>query len=69
MTKFHAGTHLPRTLNRGAKSQPATTSGGFHGGTLLVKGEVHAGTPPRVYSGNHGGTALPMGVLSGKKRK
>jgi hypothetical protein len=68
MTKFHAGTHLPRTLNRGAKSQPATTSGGFHGGTNLKKGHVHQGVAPRQYGGNHGGTALPMGKLSGKKK-
>jgi hypothetical protein len=66
-TKYHAGTHLPRTLNRGGAKPEATTSGGFHGGTTLPKGRVHEGVAPRQY-GLHGGTALPMGKLSGKKR-
>jgi hypothetical protein len=56
MTKFHAGTHLPRTLNRGRQTPPATLSGGNHGGTLHVKGRVHAAPRlPQVNSANYGG--------------
>jgi hypothetical protein len=40
----------------------------FHGGTNLKKGHVHDGVAPRQYGGNHGGTALPMGKLSGKRK-
>jgi hypothetical protein len=51
----HAGTHLPRTLNRGRKTPPATTSGGFHGGSGRPKGVVHAApTLPQVNAANYG---------------
>jgi hypothetical protein len=54
MTKFHAGTHLPRTLNRGRQTPPATLSGGNHGGTLHVKGRVHdAPTKPMINDQNY----------------
>jgi hypothetical protein len=63
-SKYHAGTHLPRTLNRGGAKPEATTSGRHHGGTMHVKGRVHeAPTRPAV---NAGGT-FGMGTL--KKRK
>jgi hypothetical protein len=55
-TKYHGGTKLPRTLNRGAAKPEATTSGGNHGGTLHIKGRVHdAPTLPQVNSANYAG--------------
>ena len=63
--KKHAGSGvLQGTLRKGTKPQPASTSGQFHGGTLLVKGQTHA-PRPRVY-GTHGGTNLPR-VLNKKR--
>jgi hypothetical protein len=55
-TKHHGGTHLPRTLNRGRKTAPATTSGAHHGGTTHIKGTVHeAPTLPQVNDKNYSG--------------
>jgi hypothetical protein len=67
MAKRHGGTdHIQGKLNRGGlKSQPHPV----HAGSGRPLGVVHSGVQPRIYTGNHGGTALPMGVLSGKKRK
>jgi hypothetical protein len=61
----HAGTHLTRTLKRGAARPEATTSGGFHGGTNLKKGETRA-PQPAGSAVNRGGT---FGMGSLKKRK
>jgi hypothetical protein len=55
-TKYHAGTLLPRTLNRERAKPEATTSGGFHGGTMHVKGRVHeAPSRPMINSANYAG--------------
>jgi hypothetical protein len=64
MTKLHTH-HVQGVLHKGTKPQPATTSGGFHGGTNLKKGHVHEGVALRQY-GLHGGTDLRMGVLKRK---
>jgi hypothetical protein len=57
MKKQHGGTnHVQGVLNRGPRPQPATTSGGFNGGTMHVKGRVHATpTRPMVNSANYAG--------------
>jgi hypothetical protein len=60
MKKIHAGSGKSQgVLNKGAKPQPATTSGGFHGGTHAVKGVVKkVSTPssrqPRMATSYHG---------------
>jgi hypothetical protein len=63
-TKYHAGTHLPRTLKRGGAKPEATTSGQHHGGTLHVKGVTHS--PPAVGGAVNRGGTFGMGTL--KKR-
>jgi hypothetical protein len=61
--KTHGGTHhVQGTLHRGTKPQPSP----LHGGSGAPKGVTHA-PAPRVY-GLHGGTALRMGVLKGKRK-
>jgi hypothetical protein len=62
-TKQHTTGSAPRTLHRGTQVQPSP----YHGGSGAPKGRVHDGVAPGVY-GLHGGTALPMGKLSGKKK-
>jgi hypothetical protein len=41
--------------HRGGAKPEATTSGGFHGGTMHVKGRVHeAPTKPMINAANYG---------------
>jgi hypothetical protein len=56
LSKYHAGTNLPRTLHRGA-TKPEATTAPYHAGSGAPKGIVHA-PRPQIY-GTHGGTDLP----------
>jgi hypothetical protein len=63
--KRHAGSGRPQgSLHRGTAPRPSPT----HAGSGRPKGVVHEGVQPRQYGGTHGGTALPMGKLSGKRK-
>jgi hypothetical protein len=54
LSKFHGGTKLPRTLNRGAPKPEATTTPGFHGGSGMPKGVLHeAPATPMVNDQNY----------------
>jgi hypothetical protein len=63
MAKIHGGSGVPQGhQSKGTHPRPSPT----HGGSGLPKG-VTRSPQPQVY-GRHGGTALRMGTLAGKRK-
>ena len=54
LSKYHAGTNLPRTLHRGV-TKPEATTAPYHAGSGAQKRLHEAPTLPQVNSANYAG--------------